>query len=274
MAKKNSLPRFNLTLVLSLILILLIGIVTFILFGNQIKRFIQVKQSQIKSSIRLAKQRQFQKVEFVAVDSIKLLEERNLPKDFEYLKTQEWDDLSCIDRDKAGDFFNYKRIQSKLTDPVLVDGLKGLDSTTDKNILLEGVCKSEDQYLVLFTTTEVELGYFTFIQKAEAGGGGYWGPQHLAIISNNSTKVMKNIQTNHHMAYWSCTHIMGTTEDDLYIGCGGGDGAAAARSILKMDINGENKEELFYCDILIDHETCIDAKGKTIVDRIIPYEPT
>lgn len=222
-----------------------------------------------------------------------------IPEDLGFIKSEKWEKLECTNT-AAGGTFAERDISAQIKDSLLLKALpiirnreyKEADLYTEKDgklvflksgerkkkfIMYESLCQARGNYFVIFTTTDTDLLTNSLVKTAFAGGGMYWGPQNLAVISNKKIEIIERIGKKRSVAYWLCSKVIGVAGNNLYLGCSGGDGPAGASSLNKIDLTSLKNQELVYCQSAPAQETytaqevkCLNSQDALYFKRIEP----
>lgn len=254
-------------------------------------------------------------------DIFSLSKERfpDLPQDLKDKQDQDWKAIYCLNFEETERPKNFESVSADIKENELITGLQeignyefsdeqviqDMDGTktvenqgkkSKKGILYESICKDEQNYYVVFTTTEPNLfkkqGFFR-VSTVHAAGGTYWGPANFAIINKDGkTTILENLNKisqkialtdieydknnypkgyvmvkENFLPYYGCRNIVGVLEDQVYITCGGGDGPGAGGGIFQINLNTKLVKEVAFCSNIFPQEnnfkkeSCYDEKG-------------
>lgn len=267
-------------------------------------------------------------LKYVKMDNTFPLAQKNyldLPQTLKGLKDQKWQTLSCLEPDGYGKQMNIETISADVHDNRLIsalnniknyeysdekwvineDGSKTLTNQgkrSKKGIIFETICKDEQNYYIVFTTTALDLfkpqSLFT-PKVVYAGGGGYWGPGNFALVNkNDEISIIENLNDNsvkieipnlaynkrmypkwyvmkkeHGLPYYSCRNIYGVSANQVYIECGGGDGPGAGRGIFQINLMSKQIREVVFCSNAFtpeygyEKESCYDETGDIFIQK-------
>ena len=243
----------------------------------------------------------------------------DLPQELKDKKDQAWKAIYCLNFEETERPKNFESVSADIKENELITGLQeignyeysdeqviqNMDGTktvenqgkkSKKGILYESICKDEQNYYVVFTTTEPNLfkkqSLFR-IGNVYAAGGMYWGPANFAIVEKSGkTTILENLNKisqkialteieydksnypkgyvmvkENFLPYYGCRDVVGVLGNQVYITCGGGDGPGAGRGIFQINLDTKLVKEVAFCSNIFPQEynfkkeSCYDGEG-------------
>jgi len=185
----------------------------------------------------------------------KFYNDEEYPAEIINVKESDLEGMKCSDwysDDYSGGYAKHENdFEVKLTDQKLLGLFNTLKNSEKVGLTQEVYEVSAGQYC------ETEDNRTIIEYEFWGGGGGGANTSFIGLAKNDGSIDKIATIPNDGAAYFSCDYILQlTTQNDLYLNCGGGDGDCGAASIYSINLLNHEKKLILKCSSCSDKTSC------------------